>query len=113
MKILVAGVPLGILLAVAGILLGKGKGGASKRLCPTCGRAMLENMAACPFCKPAASSPAPMPAPAPAAAPAPGPWAAETVSNPPAPGGAMASPVATQMQIDVEGWRPVAGDCRR
>ena len=32
---------------------------------------------------------------------------------PSGPGGAMASPVATQMQIDVEGWRPVAGDCRR
>ena len=27
--------------------------------------------------------------------------------------GGMADPVATQMQIDVEGWRAIAGECRR
>jgi len=32
--------------------------------------------------------------------------------GPAGPGG-MADPVATQMQIDVEGWRAIAGECRR
>jgi hypothetical protein len=27
------------------------------------------------------------------------------------PGGGIGSPVANQVQIDVEGWRPAAGDC--
>ena len=30
----------------------------------------------------------------------------------PAGPGGMASPTATQIQIDVEGWRPLAGGCR-
>jgi len=32
--------------------------------------------------------------------------------GPGGPGGALGSPVAGQISIDVEGWRPIAGDCR-
>jgi len=32
--------------------------------------------------------------------------------GPSGPGGALGSPTANQIQIDVEGWRPIVGDCR-
>jgi serine/threonine-protein kinase len=70
--VLAVGVPLGLILTVVGAMTKKKPattaqvpaGGASKkRVCPTCGRALLENMIACPFCQPPADTGTPAPVP--------------------------------------------------
>ncbi|HZV02436.1 MAG TPA: FHA domain-containing serine/threonine-protein kinase, partial [Planctomycetota bacterium] len=46
-----AGVPLGLILMILGMVSAKKKG--AKALCPKCGRALLPGTKDCPFCKPA------------------------------------------------------------
>jgi serine/threonine-protein kinase len=106
--IVCGGLPLGFILAVAGFLMATRKSAPPKpkRVCPKCGRALLENMAECPFCKPAAPAPA---AAAQLTQPQQGGWAGETMNQsfhpaapPPMPGGPTPAP-GTGMLFIVDG----------